>query len=259
MLLRLDRPCRGRPELAPTTNYRNQQNGRRKRLWLLSKAVIMLSAVNFVKRSPIVTSVTVRALVTHITPPSKIVKDAKAAVADIPNNSKLLVGGFGLCGIPEKSIAAIRDLGIKGLTCVSNNAGIDECGLGMLLQTGQIKKMISSYVGENKTFERQYLTGELEVELCPQGTLAERLRAGGAGVPAFYTPTGYGTLIQEGGFAIKYNKDGTVAIASEPRETRRFGGASPCVAFAPPCPSLLLLSLFTCATLVPCWWQCICC
>lgn len=109
------------------------------------------------------------------------------------------------------------------MTCVSNNAGVDDFGLGVLLQTNQVKRMISSYVGENKTFERQYLTGELEVELTPQGTLAERLRAGGAGIPAFYTPTAYGTVIQEGGFPIKYNADKTVAVKSEPRQTRQFG------------------------------------
>lgn len=112
----------------------------------------------------------------------------------------------------------------SNLTCVSNNAGVDDFGLGVLLQTKQVKRMISSYVGENKNFERQYLTGELEVELTPQGTLAERLRAGGAGIPAFYTSTAYGTVIQEGGFPIKYNSDKTVAIKSEPRETRSFNG-----------------------------------
>lgn len=110
----------------------------------------------------------------------------------------ILVGGFGLCGIPENLIGALRDSGAKGLTCVSNNAGVDDFGLGLLLQTRQIKKMVSSYVGENATFERQYLSGELELEFCPQGTLAERLRAGGAGIPAFYTPTGVGTLVAQG-------------------------------------------------------------
>jgi 3-oxoacid CoA-transferase len=112
----------------------------------------------------------------------------------------------------------------SNLTCVSNNAGVDDFGLGQLLQTNQVKRMISSYVGENKHFEKQYLTGQLEVELTPQGTLAERLRAGGAGIPAFYTPTAYGTVIQEGGFPIKYNADKTVAIKSEPRETRTING-----------------------------------
>ena len=110
----------------------------------------------------------------------------------------IAVGGFGLCGIPEALIAALRDSGVKGLTCISNNAGVDGFGLGQLLETRQIKKMISSYVGENKEFERQYLAGELELEFNPQGTLAERLRAGGAGIPAFFTATGYGTIVAEG-------------------------------------------------------------
>merc|ERR1712226_423906 len=148
------------------------------------------------------------------------------AVADIPSGSKLLVGGFGLCGIPENLISGLLNKkdDIKDLTAVSNNAGVDDFGLGLLLQTRQIKRMISSYVGENKEFERQYLGGELEVELTPQGTLAERIRAGAAGVPAFFTPTGYGTLIQEGGAPIKYNSDGSINIASEPREVRQFDG-----------------------------------
>lgn len=152
----------------------------------------------------------------------KIYPDAESAVSDIQDDSKLLVGGFGLCGTPWAAIQALQKKGPKNLTIVSNNAGVDDWGLGILLQTKQIKRMVSSYVGENATFEKQYLTGELEVELVPQGTLAERLRAGGAGIPAFYTPTATGTVIQEGGFPIKFNKDGTVAIASEPRETRVF-------------------------------------
>lgn len=155
---------------------------------------------------------------------SKVFPSADAAVADIKSGSKLLVGGFGLCGIPENLIAAVKKAGPTDLVCVSNNAGVDDFGLGQLLQTKQVKRMISSYVGENKNFEKQYLTGELEVELTPQGTLAERLRAGGAGIPAFYTSTAYGTVIQEGGFPIKYNADKTVAIASKPRETRNFNG-----------------------------------
>jgi 3-oxoacid CoA-transferase subunit A len=129
---------------------------------------------------------------------SKVYPDAKSAVQGVKDNMTLLFGGFGLCGIPENSIFAIRDLGVKGLTCVSNNAGVDDWGLGLMLQTRQIKKMISSYVGENATFEKQFLSKELELEFCPQGTLAERLRAGGAGIPGFYTPTGVGTLIAEG-------------------------------------------------------------
>jgi 3-oxoacid CoA-transferase subunit A len=129
---------------------------------------------------------------------SKVYKDAKSALEDVKDGMTILVGGFGLCGIPENLIAALRDTGAKNLTCVSNNAGVDDFGLGLLLQTRQIKKMISSYVGENKTFEKQFLAKELELEFAPQGTLAERLRAGGAGIPAFYTPTGVGTLVAEG-------------------------------------------------------------
>lgn len=129
---------------------------------------------------------------------NKVFSDAKSALSGIKDNMTLLVGGFGLCGIPENCIEALRDSGVKGLTCVSNNAGVDDFGLGLLLQTRQIKKMLSSYVGENATFEKQYMTGELELEFCPQGTLAERLRAGGAGIPGFYTPTGVGTKIAEG-------------------------------------------------------------
>ncbi|XP_066918175.1 succinyl-CoA:3-ketoacid coenzyme A transferase 1, mitochondrial-like [Clytia hemisphaerica] len=153
---------------------------------------------------------------------AKIASSAQEAIGGISNNSKLLVGGFGLCGIPENLITALVASKINELTVVSNNAGVDDFGLGLLLQQRQIKRMISSYVGENKEFERQYLSGELEVELTPQGTLAERIRAGGAGVPAFFTPTGYGTLIHEGGAPIKYNSDGTIAIHSQPREHRVF-------------------------------------
>lgn len=129
-----------------------------------------------------------------------------------------------MCGTPQRLIEGIRDAGPKNLTIVSNNCGVDDWGLGLLLQTKQIKRMVSSYVGENATFERQYLSGELEVELTPQGTLAERLRAGGAGIPAFYTPTAVGTVIQEGGFPIKFNPQGGVEIGSIPRETRVFNG-----------------------------------
>lgn len=128
----------------------------------------------------------------------KVFPDAKSALHDLRDDITVLVGGFGLCGIPENCIEALRDSGVKGLTCVSNNAGVDDFGLGLLLQTRQIKKMLSSYVGENATFERQFMSGELELEFCPQGTLAERLRAGGAGIPGFYTPTGVGTKIAEG-------------------------------------------------------------
>jgi 3-oxoacid CoA-transferase subunit A len=130
---------------------------------------------------------------------NKIYPSAAAALADIvADGQTLAVGGFGLCGIPEALIAALRDSGKKNLTVISNNAGVDGFGLGMLLNTRQIKKMISSYVGENKEFERQYLAGELELEFTPQGTLAEKLRAGGAGIPAFFTKTGYGTIVAEG-------------------------------------------------------------
>lgn len=129
---------------------------------------------------------------------NKVVNNAEEAVHDITDNSVLMLGGFGLSGIPENCITAILNKGVKGLTCISNNAGVDDFGIGLLLKTRQVKKMISSYVGENAEFERQLLSGELEVELIPQGTLAERVRAGGAGIPAFYTPAGYGTEIAIG-------------------------------------------------------------
>jgi len=129
---------------------------------------------------------------------NKSVASADAAVADIPDGATLMAGGFGLCGIPETLIAALFRRGVRGLTVISNNCGIDDKGLGPLLGAGQIKKIIASYVGENKTFERLYLEGKVDVELCPQGTLAERIRAGGAGIPAFYTPTGFGTAVAEG-------------------------------------------------------------
>ncbi|MFT6053427.1 MAG: 3-oxoacid CoA-transferase A subunit [Roseivirga sp.] len=129
---------------------------------------------------------------------NKVVANADEAVKDIPDNATLMLGGFGLCGIPENCISALLKTGIKGLTCISNNAGVDDFGIGLMLKTRQVKKMISSYVGENAEFERQLLSGELEVDLIPQGTLAERIRAGGAGIPAFYTPAGYGTEVAEG-------------------------------------------------------------
>ena len=129
---------------------------------------------------------------------NKVVSNAEEAIQGIKDNMTLMLGGFGLCGIPENSIAALVKSGVKGLTCISNNAGIDDFGLGLLLQKKQIKKMISSYVGENAEFERQMLSGELEVDLIPQGSLAERCRAGGAGIPAFFTPAGYGTEVAEG-------------------------------------------------------------
>jgi 3-oxoacid CoA-transferase subunit A len=136
---------------------------------------------------------------------NKVVANAEEAVKDIPDNAILMLGGFGLCGIPENCITALIKKGVKGLTCISNNAGVDEFGIGLMLKTRQVKKMISSYVGENAEFERQLLSGELEVELIPQGTLAERIRAGGAGIPAFYTPTGYGTEVADGKETREYN------------------------------------------------------
>eukprot|EP00753_Platysulcus_tardus_P001093 PLAT11046.1.p1 GENE.PLAT11046.1~~PLAT11046.1.p1 ORF type:complete len:513 (-),score=198.04 PLAT11046.1:1054-2535(-) len=154
----------------------------------------------------------------------KVVGSAEEAVADIGDGATLMVGGFGLCGIPEGLIAALRDGGSKDLTCISNNAGVDDFGLGQLLATRQIKRMVSSYVGENVLFEQQYLSGELELELVPQGSLAERVRSAAFGVPAFFTPTGAGTLIEEGGFPIRYDGEGGVAIASKPKEVREFGG-----------------------------------
>ena len=128
----------------------------------------------------------------------KVYASAEAAIHDIEDGAVLMLGGFGLCGIPENAIAALVKKGVKGLTCISNNAGVDDFGIGLMLQGRQVKKMISSYVGENAEFERQLLSGELEVELIPQGTLAERCRAAGAGIPAFYTPAGVGTEVAEG-------------------------------------------------------------
>ena len=136
---------------------------------------------------------------------NKLVKNAAEAVKDIFDGATLAIGGFGLCGIPENSISALVELGVKNLTIISNNAGVDDFGIGLMLQKRQVKKMISSYVGENRLFEQLVLAGELELELTPQGTLSEKLRAGGAGIPAFYTPTGYGTLIAEGKETKEFN------------------------------------------------------
>jgi 3-oxoacid CoA-transferase subunit A len=155
---------------------------------------------------------------------NKVVAAAIDAVRDIPHGATILAGGFGLCGIPENCIRALRELGTRDLVVVSNNCGVDDFGLGILLLNKQIARIISSYVGENKEFERQYLSGELELELTPQGTLAERLRAGGAGIPAFYTPTGAGTLVSDGGLPLKYGPDGSVAKPSPRKETREFEG-----------------------------------
>ncbi len=152
----------------------------------------------------------------------KVVASAREAVADIPNGATLAVGGFGLCGIPSVLIDAVLDAGVDELEAVSNNCGVDEWGLGRLLFAKRLRRMISSYVGENKEFARQYLSGELEVELNPQGTLAERMRAGGSGIAAFFTATGGGTQVAEGGLPWKYAADGGVAIASPPKETRTF-------------------------------------
>jgi 3-oxoacid CoA-transferase subunit A len=131
-------------------------------------------------------------------PMNKVLANAEQAVALIPEGATIMMGGFGLCGIPENLIAALRARGTKGLTVISNNAGVDDFGIGVLLRSRQVRKMISTYVGENKEFERQFLSGELEVELVPQGTFAERIRAGGAGIAGFFTPTGYGTRVAEG-------------------------------------------------------------
>ncbi len=156
----------------------------------------------------------------------KVVDSAAAAVVDIPDGASIAVGGFGLCGIPGALINALYELGSQGLITVSNNCGVDEAGLGVLLASKRIRRTTGSYVGENKEFERQYLSGELEVELVPQGTLAERLRAGGAGIPAFFTPAGVGTQVAEGGLPWRYGGAGKVEVASPPKEIREFDGAS---------------------------------
>ena len=156
----------------------------------------------------------------------KVVGSAAEAVAGIRSGSSLAVGGFGLCGIPSALIQALVAAGVDDLRVVSNNCGVDEWGLGMLLARGRIARVTASYVGENKEFERQFLSGELEVELIPQGTLAERLRAGGAGIPAFYTPAGVGTPVAEGGMPLRYGVDGSTVLASQPKEVRDFDGRS---------------------------------
>ncbi|MHB2021986.1 MAG: CoA transferase subunit A [Mycobacteriales bacterium] len=154
----------------------------------------------------------------------KVVESPAAAVADIGDGASLAVGGFGLCGVPLVLIEALAKSGASELRVVSNNCGTDDSGLGVLLRAHRICRVTGSYVGENKEFARQYLAGEVEVELSPQGTLAERLRAGGAGIPAFYTPTGVGTQVADGGLPWRYRPDGTVAIASPPKEVREFDG-----------------------------------
>jgi 3-oxoacid CoA-transferase subunit A len=156
----------------------------------------------------------------------KTVATAAAAVADIGDGASLAVGGFGLSGVPNVLIAALYAQGAGGLGVVSNNCGVDGGGLGILLAAGRISRVTGSYVGENKEFARRYLSGELELELTPQGTLAERLRAGGAGIPAFFTPAGVGTQVAEGGLPWRYAPDGTVALASPAKEVREFDGAA---------------------------------
>jgi 3-oxoacid CoA-transferase subunit A len=154
----------------------------------------------------------------------KVVASAAEAVADVASGSSLAVGGFGLSGIPDALIEALAEQGADDLVVYSNNCGVDGHGLGILLERGRIRRVVASYVGENKEFARQYLAGELEVELTPQGTLAEKLRAGGAGIPAFYTPAGVGTPISDGGLPWRYAADGSVAVASPPKEVRELGG-----------------------------------
>ncbi len=155
---------------------------------------------------------------------NKVLASCVQAVADIPSGASLAVGGFGLNGIPHNLIQALLEQGATELVTVSNNCGVDAWGLGVLLDAKRIRRTTGSYVGENKEFERQYLSGELEVELVPQGTLAERLRAGGCGIPGFYTPAGVGTLVAEGGLPWKHNPDGSVAVPSPKKETRIFNG-----------------------------------
>ena len=154
----------------------------------------------------------------------KVVASAREAVSDVGNGAVLAVGGFGLCGVPIALIDALLEQGTSGLTTISNNCGVDDQALGVLLYAGRIRRTISSFVGGNKELARLYLSGELEVELTPQGTLAERLRAGGAGIPAFYTPTGVGTMVADGGIPVRYGADGTVVETSAPKETRVFDG-----------------------------------
>ncbi|MFI6096013.1 CoA transferase subunit A [Lentzea sp. NPDC051213] len=155
---------------------------------------------------------------------NKVVASAQEAVSDVDSGSTVAVGGFGLCGVPTVLINALYDKGADELGIVSNNCGAMDQGLAVLLAAGRIARVTGSYIGQNKEFARQYLAGEIEVELIPQGTLAERLRAGGTGIPAFYTPAGVGTLVADGGLPWRYHPDGTVAIASPPKEVREFDG-----------------------------------
>jgi 3-oxoacid CoA-transferase subunit A len=155
---------------------------------------------------------------------NKVILTASEAIADIPNGAAIACGGFGICGIPAVLIDALVERGINELEVFSNNCGIDGVGLGKMLENKQIRRIVASYVGENKEFARQYLSGELEVELTPQGTLAERLRAAGVGIPAFYTVTGMGTQVATGGLPWRYGADGSVAVASSPKPTSEFDG-----------------------------------
>ncbi|MHA2788590.1 CoA transferase subunit A [Corynebacterium sp. S7] len=152
----------------------------------------------------------------------KIINNAAEAVADIPTGASIAVGGFGLCGIPMVLIEAVEESGINDLEIISNNAGIEGVGLGRLLDSHQVRRVVASYVGENGEFARQYVSGELELELTPQGTLAERLQAGGTGIPAFYTPAGAGTLVAEGGLPLRYDENGNPSVLSEPKPTAKF-------------------------------------
>lgn len=155
---------------------------------------------------------------------NKVIASVEEAVADIPDGSSIAVGGFGLVGIPAQLIAALRSQGASELTIISNNLGTDDFGLGLLLKDHRIARSIGSYLGTNKEYARQYLEGELTVEFTPQGTLAERMRAGGAGIPAFYTKAGVGTPLADGDIPTRYNPDGTIAETSAPKETREFNG-----------------------------------
>ncbi|MBB2910289.1 3-oxoacid CoA-transferase subunit A [Streptosporangium becharense] len=154
----------------------------------------------------------------------KVVASAEEALADVRDGASFAVGGFGLSGIPNTLIRALHTTGVTGIGVVSNNCGVDGGGLGVLLAAGRIARVTASYIGDNKEFARQYLTGELEVELTPQGSLAERLRAGGSGIPAFYTPAGVGTPIADGGLPLRHAPDGSIAVASPPKEVREFDG-----------------------------------
>ncbi|WP_084963582.1 CoA transferase subunit A [Thermoactinospora rubra] len=155
---------------------------------------------------------------------NKVVPSAREALADVRDGASFAVGGFGLSGIPSVLIQALYDSGVTGISVVSNNCGTDGGGLGLLLAAGRIARVTASYIGENREFARQYLAGEVEVELTPQGSLAERLRAGGCGIPAFYTPAGVGTPIATGGLPLRHAPDGSVAVASPPKEVREFDG-----------------------------------